>query len=105
MDEMLESLGHDVDLLLTEVCMTAAFYGLDAAVTGISDHLKDLPERQGAALLAQALSKIAVKDYAGAVALTDRVLDAAEESALHKQAAQFRSLASQLADGKQPVSI
>lgn len=102
MDEMLERFDQDVDLLLTEVCMTAAFYGLDAAVTGISNHLKDQPGKEGAALLAQALSKIAVKDYDAAIVLAEQVLDDIGESELHAQATQFRGLAVQLADGKQP---
>jgi len=57
MTDILKSLTSDVDFLLTEVCMTAAMYGLDRNVEAISDHLRDMPRTEGAALLAQALSK------------------------------------------------
>jgi len=105
MDEMLQRLGQDIDLLLTEVCMTAAFYGLDLQVTGIADHLNDLPEKQGAATLAQSLAKIAVKDFESAIAFANQVLDDPNEAGLHPQANQFRELAMKLAAGQQPESL
>lgn len=105
MDEMLESLGRDIDLLLTEVCMTAAFYGLEPQVAGIVEHLRELPGKQGAATLAQTLAKIAVKEFDSALALANQVLDDPNEVALHPQARQFRELAAQLAAGQQPTSL
>ena len=71
MTDILKSYTSDVDRLLTEVCMTAAMYGLDRNVEAITDHLRDMPRTEGAALLAQALSKTSVREYLEADALAD----------------------------------
>jgi hypothetical protein len=105
MDEILESLGRDIDLLLTEVCMTAAFYGLEPQVAAISEHLRDLPGKQGVATLAQTLAKIAVKDFDSALSLANQILDDPNKAVLHPQASEFRDLAAQLAAGQQPTSL
>jgi hypothetical protein len=102
MDSLLKSFTEDVDLLLTEVCMTGAMYGLDQAVTAIADHLREMPRTEGAALLAMALSKTAVRDFSSAEKLTDRVLENPHMSRLHEEAAAFRNLAQQLRSGRKP---
>lgn len=102
MDSLLKSFTEDVDLLLTEVCMTGAMYGLDQAVTAIADHLREMPRTEGAALLAMALSKTAVRDFSSAEKLTDRVLANPHMSRLHEEAAAFRNLAKQLRSGRKP---
>jgi len=99
MTDILKSLTSDVDLLLTEVCMTAAMYGLDRNVEAIAEHLLDMPRTEGAALLAQALSKTAVKNYGQSVAFADRVLNNPHMSQLHGEARAFKQLAQQLDAG------
>ena len=99
MTDILKSLTSDVDLLLTEVCMTAAIYGLDRNVDAIADHLRDMPRTEGAALLAQALSKTSVKDYGQSVFLADKVLNNPHMSQLHGEARAFKQLAQQLDAG------
>lgn len=103
--ELLKSYTQDVDLLLTEICMTAAMYGLDASVSAISDHLRDMPRTEGAALLAMALSKTAIKDYPQALAWADKVLGNPQMAALHAEAAAFRGLAEQLQQGRPPEAL
>jgi hypothetical protein len=105
MDELIKIYTADIDLLLTEVCMTAAMHGLDQAVTGIADHLRDLPRTEGAALLAQSLSKTAVRDYTQAMAFADRVLANPQLAALHGEAAAFRRLAEQMGAGQAPQPL
>jgi hypothetical protein len=102
MDTLLKSYSQDVDLLLTEVCMTGAMYGLDQAVMAIAEHLREIPRTEGAATLALALSKTAVRDFNTAMKLTDSVLENPQMSSLHDEAAAFRSLAEQLKSGKRP---
>jgi hypothetical protein len=102
MDSLLKSFTDDVDLLLTEVCMTGAMYGLDQSVTAIADHLREMPRTEGAALLAMALSKTSVRDFSAAEKLTDQVLQNPHMSGLHDEAAAFRSLAQQLKSGRKP---
>lgn len=102
MDPLIKTYTADIDLLLAEVCMTGAMHGLDQAVTVIADHLRDKPRTEGAALLAQALAKTAVRDFASAIALSKQVLDNPQLGAVHGEAAAFRCLAEQLRDG-QPV--
>jgi len=99
MTDILKSLTSDVDRLLTEVCMTAAMYGLDRNVDSIADHLRDMPRTEGAALLAQALSKTSVKDYGQSVVLADKVLNNPHMSQLHGEARAFKQLAQQLEAG------
>lgn len=99
MDEMLERYAGDVDFLLTDVCLTAAFYGLDAAVTGMAAHLRELSGKEGAAAVAQSLAKISVGDYPSAVRFADEVLDNPACADIHDQARQFRAVATQLAAG------
>lgn len=99
MNDLLKKYTADVDLLLTEICMSAAMYGLDQAVTAIAEHLRDQPRTEGAALLAQALSKTAVRQYDLAIALTDKVLDNPQLAALHNEANAFRGMAVQLRAG------
>lgn len=101
MNELVDRFAEDVDLLLAEVCMTAAFYGLDGAVSGLAASLRDLPGKSGAAALAQSLGKIAVKDYQSAIAFADEVLNDPESARFHHEAGQFRALAAQLAAGEQ----
>lgn len=86
--------------------MTAAMHGLDDAVGAIAGHLRELPRTEGAALLAQALSKTTLRDFAQAVALTRQVLDNPQLAALHGEALAFQRLAEQLRDGQpvQPLS-
>jgi hypothetical protein len=105
MDELIKTYTADIDLLLTEVCMTAAMHGLDKAVTGIADHLRDLPRTEGAALLAQSLSKTAVRDYTQAMAFADRVLANPHMASLHGEAAAFRQLAEQMGAGQTPQPL
>jgi hypothetical protein len=105
MDDLIKTYTADIDLLLTEVCMTAAMHGLDQAVTGIAEHLRDLPRTEGAALLAQSLSKTAVRDFPQAMAFADRVLGNAQLASLHGEAAAFRRLAEQLAAGQDPQPL
>lgn len=102
MDSLLKSFTEDVDLLLTEVCMTGAMYGLDQAVTAIADHLREMPRTEGAALLAMALAKTAVRDFSAAEKLTGQVLENPQMSRLHDEAAAFRQLAQQLKSGRKP---
>lgn len=102
MDDLLKTYATDIDLLLTEVCMTGALHGLDAQVSAIADHLQDLPRTQGAALLARALAKTAVRDYPKAIEFAARVLSDPQLAALHGEAEAFRTLALQLQAG-QPV--
>jgi hypothetical protein len=102
MDSLLKSFTEDVDLLLTEVCMTGAMYGLDQSVTAIAEHLREMPRTQGAALLAMALSKTSVRDFSAAEKLTNQVLENPHMSGLHDEAAAFRSLAQQLKSGRKP---
>jgi len=89
----------DVDLLLTEICMTGAMYGLERYVALIAEYLVTLPRTQGAAWLAHALAKTVVRDYDGAIALTGRVLADPHWSSLHGEAQAFRRLAEQLKAG------
>jgi hypothetical protein len=107
MTDILKSFTSDVDLLLTEVCMTAAMYGLDRNVEAISDHLRDMPRTEGAALLAQALSKTSVRDYGRSVSLTDQVLNNPHMRQLHPEARAFKQLAQQLEAGvvAQPLTL
>ena len=107
MDNLLKDYTADVDLLLTEVCMTAAMHGLDSAVSGIAAHLRDLSDKEGAAVLAQSLGKIAIRDYGSALAYADEVLGNAAMADLHPQATAFRILAEQLASGApaQPLNV
>lgn len=105
MDELIKTYTADIDLLLTEVCMTAAMHGLDQAVTGIAEHLRDLPRTEGAALLAQSLSKTAVRDFPQAIEFADRVLGNPQLGSLHGEAAAFRRLAVQLAAGEAPQPL
>lgn len=107
MDNLLERYAGDVDLLLTEACMTAGLHGLDASVTGIAAHLRDLPGKEGAAALAQSLAKIAIRDYQAAIAFADEVLGRPNMAELHHQANEFRNLAAQLAAGQraQPLDV
>lgn len=105
MDELIKTYTADIDLLLTEVCMTAAMHGLDQAVTGIAEHLRDLPRTEGAALLAQSLSKTAVRDFPQAIEFADRVLGNPQLGSLHGEAAAFRRLAEQLATGQAPQPL
>ena len=99
MTDILKSLTSDVDLLLTEVCMTAAMYGLDRNVEAIADHLRDMPRTEGAALLAQALSKTSVRDYGQSVQFADKVINSPHMSKLHGEARAFKQLAQQLNAG------
>jgi hypothetical protein len=103
--ELLKTYAQDVDLLLTEICLTAAMYGLDASVTAMADHLRDMPRTEGAALLAMALSKTAVRDYPQALTWADRVLNNPQMAALHAEATAFRQLALQLQQGRQPDAL
>ena len=105
MDELIKTYTADIDLLLTEVCMTAAMHGLDRAVTGIAEHLLDLPRTEGAALLAKSLSKTAVRDFAQAIVFADRVLGNPQLVSLHGEAAAFRRLAQQMAAGQAPQPL
>ena len=79
--------------------MTAAMYGLDRNVEAISDHLRDMPRTEGAALLALALSKTTIKDYGLSVSLSDKVLNNPHMSQLHGEARAFKQLAQQLDAG------
>lgn len=85
--------------------MTAAMHGLDQAVTGIAEHLRDLPRTEGAALLAQSLSKTAVRDFPQAIEFADRVLGNPQLGSLHGEAAAFRRLAEQLGTGQAPQPL
>lgn len=105
MEALIKTYCADVDLLLTEVCMTAAMHGLDDAVTAIAAHLRELPRTEGAALLAQSLSKSAVRDFTQAIALAQQVLDNPQLAALHAEALAFRGLAEQLAAGQSPEPL
>ena len=105
MESRIKTYADDVDLLLTEVCMTAAMHGLDDAVTAIALHLRELPRTEGAALLAQSLSKTAVRDYGQAIAFADLVLGNPQLAALHPEAKAFRGLAAQLAAGQTPQPL
>ena len=105
MDETINGFAADVDLLLTEVCMTAAMHGLDASVTAIAEHLRELPRTEGAALLAQSLSKTAVRDFSQAIVYAQRVLDNPQLAVLHGEARAFRGLAEQLAAGQAPQPL
>jgi len=99
MSDTLKNYTSDVDLLLMEVCMAGAMYGLERHVALIVEHLVTLPRTQGVALLAHALAKTVVRDYDGALALTDRVLQDKHWRHLHGEASAFRQLASQLKQG------
>jgi hypothetical protein len=107
MNDLLKTYTADVDLLLTEICMTAAMYGLDQAATAIADHLRDQPRTEGAALLAMALSKTAIRDYNQAIAMADKVIDNPQLASLHEEAFAFRGLAEQLRGGAtvQPLKV
>lgn len=105
MDERIKAYAADVDLLLTEVCMTAAMHGLDASVTAMAEHLKELPRTEGAALLAQSLSKTAVRDFPQAIAFAQRVIDNPQLAVLHGEARAFMGLAQQLAAGQTPQPL
>ncbi len=107
MDELVKRYTADIDLLLTEVSMTAAMHGLDQAVTAIAAHLRELPRTEGAALLAQALSKTTVRDYPQAIQLAGQVLGNPQLALLHGEAAAFKRLAEQLRDGQpaQPLTL
>lgn len=106
MNDLVKTYTADIDLLLTDVCMAGALYGLDLAVTRIADHLRDLPRTEGAALLAQAMSKIALREFAPAIELAQQVLNNPQLAAFHSEAQAFRRLAEQLQDGQaaQPLS-
>ncbi len=99
MSDTLKNYTSDVDLLLTEVCMAGAMYGLERQVALIVDHLVTLPRTQGVALLAHALAKIVVRDHDAALALTERVLDDKHWKPLHGEAQAFHRLAEQLKAG------
>ncbi len=101
-DEWIKTLSADVDLLLMEICMTAAMHGLDDAVTAMAAHLRELPRTEGAALLAQSLSKTAVRDFAQAKHLVEQVLGNPQLAALHVEAQAFKELAEKLAAGQSP---
>lgn len=101
MAETLKTYTSDVDLLLAEVCMAGAMYGLDAYVTLIADHLKTQPRTQGAALLAQSLAKTVVRDYKAAIALAQQVMDNRHMARLHAEASAFKKLAEQLQNGQE----
>ena len=73
MDALLKAYSDDVELLLADVCLTAAMHGLDDAVKVIAAHLREVPRTEGAALLAQSLSKTAVRNYPQAIALAQLV--------------------------------
>jgi len=105
MNDLLKSYTGDVDFLLTEICFTAAMYGLDQSVSAMVDHLKDMPRTEGAAWLAQSLSKTAVRDYSQAMACADRVLNNPQMAALHAEASAFRQLAQQLSLGQAPAEL
>lgn len=107
MDDWIKTYATDVDLLLTEICMTSAMHGLDDAVTAIAEHLREMPRTEGAALLAQSLAKTAVRDFSQAIALAQRVLDTPQLASLHEEAKAFRRLAEQMAAGQtpQPLSL
>ncbi len=107
MSETLKNYTSDVDLLLMEVSMAGAMYGLERHVGLIVDHLVTLPRTQGVALLAHALAKTVVRDYDGALALTERVLQDKHWAHLHGEAAAFHQLAQQLKSGLevQPLKI
>jgi hypothetical protein len=107
MSDTLKNYTSDVDLLLMEVCMAGAMYGLERHVALIVDHLVTLPRTQGVALLAHALAKTVVRDYDAALALTERVLQDAQWKHLHGEAAAFGQLATQLKLGQtvQPLSV
>jgi hypothetical protein len=102
MDALLKAYSDDVELLLADVCLTAAMHGLDDAVKVIAAHLREVPRTEGAALLAQSLSKTAVRNYPQAIALAQLVLDNPQLADLHGQAEAFRGLAQDLAAGRAP---
>jgi hypothetical protein len=106
MNDLVKTYTADIDLLLTDVCMAGALYGLDLAVTRIADHLRDLPRTEGAAMLAQAMSKISLREFTPAIELTQRVLNNPQLVAFHPEAQAFQRLAEQLRDGQvaQPLS-
>lgn len=107
MSETLKNYTSDVDLLLMEVSMAGAMYGLERHVALIVEHLVTMPRTQGVALLAHALAKTVVRDYDGALVLTERVLQDKHWAHLHGEAAAFRQLAQQLKAGLevQPLKI
>jgi hypothetical protein len=107
MSDTIKNYTSDVDLLLMEVCMAGAMYGLERQVALIVEHLVTLPRTQGVALLAHALAKTVVRDYDAALALTERVLQDKHWKHLHGEAAAFRQLAEQLKAGVevQPLRI
>jgi len=107
MSDTLKNYTSDVDLLLAEVCMAGAMYGLERQVALIVDHLVTLPRTQGVALLAHALAKTVVRDYEAALALTERVLQDKHWKHLHGEARAFQQLAEQLKAGVQvqPLSL
>lgn len=107
MSDTLKTYTSDVDLLLTEVCMAGAMYGLERQVSLIVEHLVTLPRTQGAALLAHALAHTVVRDYDAALALTERVLQDKHWKHLHPEALAFQQLAKQLKAGleAQPLSL
>lgn len=99
MADPLKTYTSDVDLLLAEVCMAGAMYGLERHVALIVEHLRALPRTEGAAILAHALAKTVVREYSGAIQLADVVLADSRWSVLHAEAAAFRRLAEQLQAG------
>ena len=104
LNDLLKTYASDVDLLMTEICMTGAMYGLDQSVSAIAEHLRDMPRTEGAATLALALVKICVRDYPQALALADTVLGNPHMAKLHAEAASFKQLAEQLRSGSRPGS-
>lgn len=101
MSDTLKNYTSDVDLLLMEVSMAGAMYGLERHVGLIVEHLVTLPRTQGVALLAHALAKTVVRDYDGALALTQRVLQDKHWIQLHGEAKAFHDLAAQLKTGQE----
>lgn len=96
MSESIKDYEKDVDLLLTEIAMSGAVYGLDKAIAPIIDHLADMPRTKGAALLAGALGRIATKQYDSAIALLTVLTEDAEMEKYKQEAAGFLGLAYKL---------
>ena len=96
MSESIKAYEKDVDLLLTEVAMTGAVYGLDKAIAPVIDHLSEMPRTKGAALLAGALGRIATKQYDSAITLLTVLTEDADMAKYKDEAAGFLALAYKL---------
>jgi hypothetical protein len=96
MSESIKAFEKDVDLLLTEVAMTGAVYGLEKAVAPVIDHLAEMPRTKGAALLAGALGRISTKQYDSAITLLTAMVDDPEMAKYKDEAAGFLALAYKL---------